>query len=362
MAEFFFTGFPGFLGSALLPRVLDRAPGTTAACLVQPQYAELAHSRVARLAQDHPSTAGRIRIVEGDLTEYDLLLGDSTALQQGVREVFHLAAVYDLTVGSKLAHKVNVDGTRFVLDWAQGCPNLQRVHYVSTCYVSGRHEGLFREEDLDLGQEFNNAYEETKHEAEAEVRRRMRAGMPATIYRPAVVVGDSDTGATQKYDGPYFVTRWLLKQPRIAIMPTIGDPATATLNVVPRDFVASAIAYLSGIEASLGKTYQLADPQPLTIREMLDVLARATGRTLVKVPLPLGLAKGALDYVPGVFRLMEIPSAALDYFVHPTTYATTNTQRDLAGSGIRCPRFQEYAPKMAEFVQRHPEVKSAPMV
>ena len=110
--------------------------------------------------------------------------------------------------------RINVDGTRNVLDFAQEARNLRRLHYVSTCYVSGRTAGVFTEHDLEKGQSFNNYYEETKYLAEVEVQQRMRAGLPTTIYRPAIVVGDSRTGATQKYDGPYFVIRWLLRQPR----------------------------------------------------------------------------------------------------------------------------------------------------
>src|SRR6185295_13240080 len=101
--------------------------------------------------------------------------------------------------------RVNVDGTRHVLDFAAAQPSLERLHYVSTCYVSGRYQGVFAESDLEKGQTFNNYYEETKYLAEVEVQRRMREGLPATIYRPSVVVGDSTSGATQKYDGPYFV-------------------------------------------------------------------------------------------------------------------------------------------------------------
>ena len=96
-----------------------------------------------------------------------------------------------------------------------------RFHYVSTCYVSGRYSGVFGEEDLEKGQTFNNFYEETKYHAEVEVQKRMKNGFPATVYRPAIVVGDSHTGATQKFDGPYYVIRWLLKQPYVAIMPMV---------------------------------------------------------------------------------------------------------------------------------------------
>ena len=70
--------------------------------------------------------------------------------------------------------------------------------------------------DLQVGAPFNNFYEETKHLAEVEVRQRMAAGLPATIYRPAIVVGDSHTGETQKYDGPYFIMQWMLRQPKFA--------------------------------------------------------------------------------------------------------------------------------------------------
>jgi len=119
--------------------------------------------------------------------------------------------------------KVNVEGTRHMLDFADGCSSLRRFQYVSTCYVSGRYAGIFRETDLSKGQTFNNFYEETKYLAEVEVQEQMRQGLPATIYRPAIVVGDSRTGDTQKYDGPYFAIRWLLRQPGIAIMPVVGD-------------------------------------------------------------------------------------------------------------------------------------------
>src|SRR5690606_11041620 len=129
----------------------------------------------------------------------------------------HLAAVYDLEVVRELGMRVNVDGTRHVVAFCQACPDLERLQYVSTCYVSGRWPGIFRETDLIKGQRFNNFYEETKYLAEVIVAEAMQDGMPATIYRPSVVGGASATGATQKYDGPYFILRWLLKQGRIAV-------------------------------------------------------------------------------------------------------------------------------------------------
>lgn len=276
-------------------------------------------------------------------------------------EIFHLAAVYDLAVGRELAMRVNVDGTRNILDFAAGCPRLSRLQYVSTCYVSGRYPGAFTERDLELGQEFNNFYEETKFLAEVEVRRRMNAGLPATVYRPAIVVGDSTTGATQKYDGPYFVIQWLLRQRQHALMPVVGHPERSRLNVVPRDFVVSAIAFLSGLEKSKGKTYQLCDPSARTVAQMIDILGRATGKDLIKLPLPYKLARSAIALGPGVYRLLRIPAEAIDYFVHPTFYTCENTLTDLEGSDLRCPSFSDYAPRLVRFMREHPEVSATAM-
>jgi len=361
MSKVFFTGFPGFLGSELLPRVLQRLDDAIAVCLIQSKFADLARQRMEEIHSSHPETQGRIELLEGDITLPDLGIGDATELKEQTVEIFHLAAIYDLMVKRPIAMKVNVDGTRHMLDFAAACPNLQRFQYISTCYVSGRYAGIFREEDLEKGQEFNNYYEETKYLAEVEVQGRMRQGLPATIFRPAIVVGDSRTGATQKYDGPYYIIRWLLKQPYLAVIPMVGDPKASRVNLVPRDFVTDAIAYLSGLDQSEGKVYQLADPKALTVDELVTVVGKATRRKVVRLPLLKGAAKAALDHVPGVYRLMKIPSASVDYFVHPTHYTATNTVADLADAGLEVPNFPDYANRLVAFVKAHPDVRSEAM-
>lgn len=361
MSTIFLTGFPGFLGSELLWRVLERSPEKSALCLVQAKFEDLARRRAAELESAHPAVAGRIHLALGDITLPGLGLPEATAAE--VSEIYHLAAVYDLSVSRELALQVNVEGTRHTLDFAAKCPRLERFHYVSTCYVSGRYAGTFTEADLVKGQSFQNFYEETKYLAEVDVQERMKAGLPATIYRPGIVVGDSRTGATQKFDGPYYVIRWLLKQPAaLAFLPVPGDPKATVVNVVPRDYVIDAMLHLSGSPRSLGKVYQLADPNALTVDEILRVVARATGRRVLRIPLPLGLAKWSLRSVPGVYRLMQIPAASVDYFVHPTRYTSDNTQADLAGSGIAPPPFASYAPHLADFVRANPDIESKAMV
>ena len=154
------TGFPGFLGGALLPGILRRTDGA-AICLVQSKFVAVAKQRVAELSSAEPSLQGRIQLVEGDITQPGLGLA-ADAFKE-VTEAWHLAAVYDLAVAREVAVRVNVDGTRNVLDALERCPGLTRLHYFSTCYVSGRYAGPFSEDDLEVGAPFNNYYEQTKH-------------------------------------------------------------------------------------------------------------------------------------------------------------------------------------------------------
>lgn len=362
MGTILFTGFPGFLGSRLIPRVLERAPGDRAVCLVQARFAAQAKDRVAALERDHPGLVGRIELAEGDLTVPDLGLLDRAELTARTTEIWHLAAVYDLSVARPVGMAVNRDGTRNVLRFADDCTDLRRHHYVSTCYVSGRHCGPYRESDLDRGQSFNNFYEETKFLAEVEVAAARDGGMPTTVYRPAIVVGDSRTGDTQKFDGPYFLLQWLLRQRGLAVIPYVGDPTMVRFNMVPSDFVIDAITHLSGLASSTGVTYQLADPRPLTVDELLAEMCRATDRRGVRVWLPRRLTELALQRIEALERFIGIPAAAIEYFVHPTHYDTTNTDRDLAGSGVACPAVPDYLPTLVRFMRDNADADLGVMV
>jgi thioester reductase-like protein len=362
MKRVFLTGFPGFLGSELVRRVLERPGSPAVTCLVQEKFLPFAADRARAIAREAGVDPKRIELVAGDITRPGLGLADPKKTAREVGEIFHLAAVYDLAVKRPLAMRINVEGTRHLLDFAEECGALERLQYVSTCYVSGRWAGIFREEDLERGQRFNNFYEETKYLAEVDVRARMARGMPATIYRPGVVVGDSRTGETQKYDGPYYILRWLLKQPALAVLPVPAGSDRMRVNLVPRDFVVGAIAALSTRPEALGRCYQLADPDPPTVDETITGMGRATGRIIVRMPITVTIAKAAIDWVPGVRRVMGIPSNAIDYFAHPTYYDTANATRDLAPLGIRCPKFLDILPALVDFLKRHPDIGSDAMV
>ncbi len=357
------TGFPGFLGSALLPRLLGRPGPSRVLCLVQDRHLDTARARLAELSATHPHVRDRVELLVGDITVPGLGLAPSAREQvRSVDEVWHLAAVYDLSVPERVARQVNVDGTARVLELCGSTGTPRRLHYASTCYVSGDHDGEFAEDDLDVGQHFRNHYEATKHEAETLVRKAIADGLPATVYRPGIVVGDSRTGETQKYDGPYFMATFLRRQLPVALMPDVAPADQVRFCLVPRDFVVDAMDRLSRSDASVGRTYALTDPHPPTVRELVDTFARHLGRRVVWVPLPLRLTRTAIDVVPGLERLLGLPSEALDYLASPTTYSTRHTDTDLAGTGLACPPFADYADRLLDFMARHPEIGARAMV
>lgn len=363
-----FTGFPGFLGSALLGRVLDRGDGPVA-CLIQPRYRDLAEARAEAIVESvgegtrcPDADAPAVHLYEGDITEPDLGLAsavDDPDLLSSVDEVYHLAAVYDLSVDADVAEAVNVRGTEHVLDVAERL-GVDRFHYVSTCYVSGRYDGVFTHDHLREGQSFNNQYEASKHRAEVAVRKRMADGFPATVYRPAIAVGDSRTGETDKLDGPYNLLRLLLAQPRrLAVVFSLSGAAETELNVVPRDYVVDAIAELSGRSETVGETYQLCDPEPLTVPAFLAALSDATGRRTISLPTTKPLAKAAARLLSAAG--VDVEPATIDYLDHPTRYRCPNASEALAGTGVSVPPFESYVGRLVAFARENPSVGADPM-
>src|SRR3712207_3364464 len=219
------TGFPGFIGRRLVRTLAAEHPGRPIICLVEERMADAARALAAEIA---PS----IEVLPGDIAERRLGLadGDWQRLVSEVTHAYHLAAIYDLAVPIELAQRVNVDGTGNVLELCMAARNFERLAYVSTAYVAGDRTGVVYEHELALGQGFKNHYESTKFQAEVWVRELMHR-IPTTILRPAIVVGDSQTGETEKFDGPYYLLRVIARSERLGRpVPQFGK-ADASFNV-----------------------------------------------------------------------------------------------------------------------------------
>ncbi len=343
------TGFPGFIGTRLVARLLADEPDSRIVVLVEPRMAGRAQEVAVRLEGGR-----RIEVVTGDIGMRRLGLTPARheRLAAEVTHVVHLAAVYDLAVPAQIAERVNVLGTENVVAFCRACPGLERLDYVSTAYTAGERSGRVMEAELAAGQAFKNHYESTKFAAEVVVRGAMDQ-VPTAIWRPAIVVGDSRTGETQKFDGPYYILRLVSLCERLHLpIPRVGAGA-APFNVVPVDYIVDALAVGSRLPAALGRTFHLTDADPLSADRLLAVLARAYGGRTPRVRVSPALLERTMRLRAVRAMLSGMPREALAYMNHPVTFDTTNAEEILGAAGLTCPGFESYAPAITAFFREH---------
>lgn len=349
----FLTGFPGFIAERLVARIAR--PDVEFFLLVQPQFVEKSIKAIDEIAKLTGTPVENFALIEGDITQADLGMSDEDlkAVREATTDVFHLAAMYDLAVAKDAAFKVNFEGTKNVNDLVRTLPKLERYNYISTCYVAGKREGEILETELGHDAGFRNFYEETKYLAEMEVEK-LKADVPVTIFRPSVVVGDSRTGETAKYDGIYYLIQYLKKAPGILRLVNVGNK-DVRLNLVPVDFVVDCIAALASDEKALGKTIALADPEPLTTKELFDVIAEnLTGKRSAIGPPPVIVEKFLM--LPISPPVTGLPHSAVPYFFVSQTYDTNIANELLKEHQITCPNFRDYAANLLKFVKKHPQL------
>lgn len=349
----FITGFPGFIAGRLIERLARE--GARFVLLVQPVLLERAYLDVAQIVEKTGAAPENFRIVGGDITEPNLGLTpeDAENARAETTTLFHLAAAYDLAVAKDVARRVNVQGTQNVNEFAKSLPNLRRYHYVSTCYVAGRRTGVIREDELEHTEGFRNHYEASKYLAELSVER-LKPELPITIHRPAVVVGDSRTGETAKYDGIYYLIHYLRKWPSALALVNIGNSAVC-LNLVPIDFVIEAMVAIAKDERAIGATVQIADPAPLTTEQLFDEIAKVVGGRESWFTVPRRIVYPVL-MAPGAPKITGLPHSAVPYFFLEQTYDSSRTQELLEPHGLRCPRFPGYVKALVKFVEEHPRI------
>jgi nucleoside-diphosphate-sugar epimerase len=273
------TGATGQLGRYLLRELL--AWGHHVAVLVR-DAATTAVDRVRELHTDICESVGRRlptpTAISGELRASGLGLGaaDNNWLLQHCGTVVHSAACVSFAAtDAGEPWLTNSEGTRRLLEYC-GTLGIQNFHHISTAFVCGEHPGPVLETEALNEQVFRNVYERSKHAAETLVREQHR--IRATIYRPSVIVGDSQTGHTQTYQSIY---RFLELADRLAQsekgvrkrrlplrLPFTGDERR---NLVPVDWVAQAIVRLMCQAGSGGLTYHLTTPNPTTVRDITEV-------------------------------------------------------------------------------------------
>ena len=251
----FLTGATGFLGMEVLARLVEKGDRDVVA-LVRAADSEAAterlHGVMAKLWRDPSPYHDRVRAVAGDVTSPGLGMdrAERAEIAEEVTAVMHCAASISFDLPLDEARQINVEGTREMIGFAReakSCGRLDRFVHVSTAYVAGITKGIFRERQLDAGQEFRNTYEQTKWEAEHVVND--AADLDPVIARPSIVMGESGSGWTPAFNVLY----WPIRAFSRGLFESVPARPEALVDVVPVDYVADALVFLLGGHVVVGR-------------------------------------------------------------------------------------------------------------
>ncbi len=360
--SYFVTGATGFIGRNLVELLLEREG--TVYVLVR----EGSKGRLEELRNRWGTDDSRVVGIVGDLSERRLGISDADLerLKGEVDHLFHLAAIYDMTADAESQRVANVEGTRHMVEFAEAV-EAGRVHMVSSIAAAGLYRGTWREDMFDEAQDLDtHPYFRTKHESEGVVR--TECERPWRVYRPGIVVGNSETGEMDKVDGPYYFFK-LIRRIRNAVPQWIPMPGVEgrEINIVPVDFVVRAMEHIAHLEDLDGRAFHLTDPNPPTAGEAIDIFARAAHAPQSSVRVPAG----ALETVEPILRLavsatplgdavadriladFGIPRSVLVYVNYPTHFDSRQTEMALSGTDITVPPLEAYAGKLWDYWERH---------
>ncbi len=360
--QYFITGASGFIGKRLVKKLLERKDSKIF-FLVR----ECENEALAGLYEFWGCDDSRAVPVVGDLTQP--LLGvaavDRKKLGKKTTHFFHLAAIYDLSADADIQLRVNVEGTRNTVQFAESI-GAKHFHLFSSIASAGMFEGLFREDMFEEAEGLDHPYFKTKHDSEGIVRR--ECSIPWRIFRPAIVVGDSRTGEMDKVDGPYYFFK-LIQKMRTMVpswMPTVGIEG-GRINVVPVDFVVAAVDHIAHLKGEDGKCFHLVDPTPMRVGDLLNTFARAAHAPQMTMRInaalfsfiPPRLLKGLMALTPvrrirhAVMKDLGLPDDMFRFVNYPTRFDCRATTRALKGAGISVPPLDTYAWRLWDYWERH---------
>jgi NAD(P)-dependent dehydrogenase (short-subunit alcohol dehydrogenase family) len=353
--QYFVTGATGFIGKFLLERLLAR-PDAQVHVLVREGSIE----KFEDMAERYGEAKSRLHIVTGDITTPGLVSPEAFEQLRGkVAHLFHLAAVYDMNMDDATADRVNNEGTRNVVAFANALGGDLILHHVSSVAVAGGDfVGKFTEDMFDQGQQVEHPYYRTKFQSEAIVRSEAR--VPFRVYRPGVVVGHSQTGEMDKIDGPYYFAK-AIQQISYRVpkwLPLLGIEG-GKVAIAPVDYVAAAIDAIAHKPGLNSKAFHLMQSNSPSVGDLLQAFLEAAhgpefGRrvNLPKLPKAMKpLARRLQRAVPQktktqVAEAIGVPLSVLGYAFNQAVFDDRQARAALKDSEVRCPDIRDYVDKL----------------
>ncbi len=360
--QYFVTGATGFIGKRLVKKLLERK-GSVVYFLLRKE----SEGKTAGLRQYWGVSPARAVPVFGDITSKKLGMStDSMKKLKGqIDHFYHLAAVYDLGADEASQIAVNIEGTRNTVELAKAI-DAGHFHHVSSIAAAGLYEGVFREDMFAEAENYEHPYFMTKHESEKIVRKECK--VPWSVYRPAMVVGDSQTGEMDKIDGPYYFFKLIQRMRQLLPpwMPSVGLEG-GRINIVPVDFVVDALDAISHQKGIESRCYHLVDPIGYRVGDVLDIFSRAAHAPKMNLFvnaallgfIPRSVTKGLLALAPvrrvrnAVLKDLGLPPDMLSFVNYPTRFDCRDTLAALNGTGVTCPNLKDYAWRLWDYWERH---------
>jgi thioester reductase-like protein len=341
------TGFPALRARALVKHVLATRADVKLTLLVDRERRSRAEAVLAEL---DPLHALRAELVLCEVAAIDFGLAGPTYVELARRttRVHHLYQTLDRNLERRAAARVNVNGAREVIEFARVAPRLARVVCYSSSFVSGDRTGVVLEEELEAGQGFRAAAEETAALAEAMLRR--APGLPLTVLRAAQVVGDSVSGETDRLDGPYPLVAYVVGSDEEDVALPLPARADARLEMIPVDFLVKAGVLLGESPAALGETLHLSIKDPVTARLFIERVAALCDKGVVMGLAPASLGK-TLMRQPNSRGFGPHLGALHDWITTPVRHDDTRSNLLLEAVGLERPDLASILPGMIEHVR-----------
>jgi thioester reductase-like protein len=349
------TGATGLVGRYLTRDLLLN--GHQLAVVVRPSRRQGIDDRMEEVLQHWERELGRPLprpvVLSGDISQPGFALSeeDRKWVHDHCDRIIHSAAILEFYGDDREGEpwRTNLGGTRNMIELCREL-DIRDIHYVSTAYVAGLQDQPVMETSLEAGQEFRNDYEHSKYLAEQEVRK-IDFADHVTVYRPAVISGDSRTGYTNTYHGIYLYLRLLaLTIPAIPPGPDgvrvtpirLRMDGTEKRNIIPVDWVSAVMTRLLETPETRGLTFHMAPDVPLTSRNLIEYCGayfNSTGAELCGTDFEPATREDNEDQWMFERLLNENMTTYAPYERTDNVFDMTNTKR-FAGD-IRCPEIDQ---------------------